>query len=73
MSYEEWKESKEVYSDPITKQDDIAETMRNSYIQDYKYLMGNGNKLPLQGNGDNDIINGAVTTRGCRTIFRIFI
>lgn len=46
MSYEEWKESKEVYSDPITKQDDIAETMRNSYIQDYKYLAGQNPNIP---------------------------
>ena len=46
MSYEEWKESKEVYSDPITKQDDIAETMRNSYIQDYKYLVGQNPNIP---------------------------
>ena len=54
MSYEEWKESKEVYSDSITKQDDIAETMRNSYIQDYKYLEAESTDSTLMLSGDND-------------------
>lgn len=46
MTYDEWKESHEERSDPITKQDDIAETMRNSYIQDYKYLAGQNPNIP---------------------------
>ena len=36
MSYEEWKNEKKSHSDPITKQEDIAETMRNSYIWKYR-------------------------------------
>lgn len=40
MTYEEWKEEHETYSDPITKQDDIADMMKRSYIQDYKYISG---------------------------------
>lgn len=57
MSYEEWKESKEVYSDPITKQDDIAQMMKESYIQDYRYLEGKNPYLPLETSENNDIIN----------------
>ena len=38
MSYEEWKESHDSYSDPITKQDDIAITMKIGYEQEYKDL-----------------------------------
>jgi len=40
MTYEEWKEEHETYSDPITKQDEIADMMKRSYIQDYKYISG---------------------------------
>ena len=35
MSYEEWKAEKESTSDPITKQDEIAETMRRTYGTEY--------------------------------------
>lgn len=38
MTYDEWKESHESYSDPITKQDEIAETMRRAYSNDYRRL-----------------------------------
>lgn len=47
MSYDEWKESHEEYSDPITKQDEIAEMMRESYIQDYRYLEGENPYTPI--------------------------
>lgn len=36
MTYKEWKESKESYSDPITKQDEIAERMKRMYGAEYK-------------------------------------
>lgn len=42
MSYDEWKNSHYSYSDPITKQDSIAKMMKESYIQDYRYLQGKG-------------------------------
>lgn len=38
MSYEEWKNEHKSESDPITKQDDIANTMRIGYEQEYKDL-----------------------------------
>ena len=38
--YEAWKESRYSYSDPITKQDDIAQMMKESYNNDYRYLAG---------------------------------
>lgn len=40
MSYEEWKAEKKSTSDPITKQDDIAETMKRAYGAEYKRLKG---------------------------------
>ena len=42
MSYDEWKESHDSYSDPITKQDDIAAAMKGSYIKEYRELSDNG-------------------------------
>ena len=36
MSYEEWKNEHESTSDPITKQDEIAERNKNDYINEYK-------------------------------------
>ena len=38
MTYDEWKESHESYSDPITKQDEIAENMRWAYSAEYRRL-----------------------------------
>lgn len=39
-SYDEWKESKYIISHPITKQDSIAETMRNKYNNEYRTYSG---------------------------------
>ena len=36
MSYQEWKDSHESYSDPILKQDQIADTMRRAYGAEYR-------------------------------------
>ena len=36
MSYEEWKNSKDIVSHPITKQEEIAETMKRVYGAEYK-------------------------------------
>lgn len=47
MSYDEWKESHDSYSDPITKQDDIAESMKQSYNSEYIDLS------EREGNSDN--------------------
>lgn len=44
QTYEEWKNSHEITSDAITKQDDIADTMRRSYNRDYRELMGQPNR-----------------------------
>ena len=46
MSYDEWKDSHEERSDPITKQDDISKMMQESYIKDYKYLAGQNPYIP---------------------------
>lgn len=48
MSYKEWKESHYSYSDTITKQDEIAEKMRESYIRDYRYLSGENPSGPVE-------------------------
>ena len=40
-SYEQWKESKFVYSDKITKQDEIARIMKAKYMAEYKKAMKN--------------------------------
>ena len=40
QSYEEWKESHYIISDSITKQDDIAEMMKQGYNNEYRYLAG---------------------------------
>lgn len=48
--YEKWKESHYSYSDPITKQDDIAQMMKESYTQDYKYLAGQNPYTPNDPN-----------------------
>ena len=37
MTYQEWKESKESYSDTITKQNDIEQMMKNIYTNEYRY------------------------------------
>lgn len=36
MSYDEWKEQRKAESDPITKQEDIGESIKNSYIWKYR-------------------------------------
>lgn len=36
MSYDEWKEDKKAESEPITKQDDIEESMRHKYNAEYR-------------------------------------
>lgn len=41
MSYEEWKNEHESTSDPITKQDDIAEAMKRQYGNEYNNLRNN--------------------------------
>lgn len=56
MTYEEWKAEKISTSDPITKQDDIAETMQRVYSNDYRRLSNSMIDLPndparLKGNG----------------------
>ena len=35
-SYEEWKESHDIHSDPITKQDEIEKRMKAIYSAEYK-------------------------------------
>lgn len=41
MSYEEWREGHyKQTSDPITKQDSIAHTMKQSYVNDYRAIAG---------------------------------
>lgn len=40
QTYDEWKESHYIISDPITKQDDIAEIMKRGYNEEYRYLSG---------------------------------
>ena len=35
-SYEDWKADKKAHSDPITKQEEIGESIRNSYIWKYR-------------------------------------
>lgn len=37
-TYEEWKNSHNIHSDRITKQDEIAETMKRKHINEYKRL-----------------------------------
>lgn len=44
MTYEEWKESHNITSDPITKQDDIEQTMKRVYNNEYKELAGQTKK-----------------------------
>lgn len=39
-TYYEWKTSKDIHSDPITKQDEIAERMKRIYNNEYKKLKG---------------------------------
>ena len=41
-TYEEWKESHNIHSDSITKQDDIAETMKRKYGKMYSSYAGGG-------------------------------
>lgn len=38
QTYDEWKESHYIISDPITKQDDIADIMKEGYNQEYRWL-----------------------------------
>lgn len=38
QTYDEWKESHYIISDPITKQDDIAELMKQGYNNEYRWL-----------------------------------
>lgn len=40
MTYDEWKESRDIRSDSITKQDDIAETMQRAYNNEYREYAG---------------------------------
>lgn len=39
-TYEEWKESHNITSDPITKQDDIEQNMKRVYNNEYRKLQG---------------------------------
>ncbi len=50
MTYEEWKAEKKSTSDPITKQDEIAETMRRVYGAEYNRL---ANGVPFNNTVDN--------------------
>lgn len=43
-TYEEWKESKNIHSDSITKQDDIADTMKRKYGSEYASYSGGTKK-----------------------------
>lgn len=51
-SYEEWKESHNIQSESITKQDEIAETMQKAYIDEYKSY-ANGGKWYSTDDDDN--------------------
>ena len=51
-SYDEWKESHNITSDSITKQDDIAETMQRAYGREYAELAG-GKYTPLSMQEDS--------------------
>lgn len=44
MSYDEWKEEKKSTSDPITKQDEIADAMKRAYGREYNWLKNQNNK-----------------------------
>lgn len=61
MSYDEWKESHDSYSDPITKQDDIAAAMKGSYIKEYRELSDNGVLVDKMASTeeDNDWVGAA--------------
>lgn len=48
-TYEEWKESHNITSDSITKQDDIEKTMKREYNNEYRELQG---KRPLFTDND---------------------
>lgn len=50
QTYDEWKESHYIISDPITKQDDIAEVMKEGYRQEYVYLAGQNPYTPNDPN-----------------------
>lgn len=52
QTYDEWKESHYIISDPITKQDDIAETMQRAYGREYAELAG-GKYTPLSMQEDS--------------------
>ena len=45
-TYKEWKESRDIVSHSITKQDELSEMFKQSYIQDYKYLAGQNPYIP---------------------------
>lgn len=51
-TYEEWKNSKNIYSDSITKQDDIAARMRAIYNAEYRKY-ADGNDTPPDDGNDN--------------------
>ena len=38
MSYDEWKESKDIRSEPIDKQERQSEAIKNSYIEEYRRM-----------------------------------
>lgn len=46
-TYEEWKESHNITSDSITKQDDIAEIMRNKYNNEYRSYKGENTRYAM--------------------------
>lgn len=44
MTYDEWKAEKKSTSDPITKQDEIADAMKRAYGREYNWLKNQNNK-----------------------------
>lgn len=53
-TYEEWKESHNIHSDPITKQDDIEETMKKIYGVEYARYNQDNDLMHMASYGDND-------------------
>lgn len=61
QTYDEWKESKEITSHPITKQDDIAEYMKEAYNKEYRRLAGQPDYIEYYRN-TSDIPSEEVST-----------
>lgn len=71
-TYDEWKESKEVISHPITKQDSIADTMKNKYNNEYREYAGKTNKITIFRNTQHTFSNDLEqTTRTVTTKFKL--